>query len=71
MAIVLLLVGIGCAAFGGEYFVKGSVGLASWARVPAGVVGSTIAAFATSSPEMSVSIMSASRKEPEIALGSA
>jgi cation:H+ antiporter len=68
---VVLFLGVAAAAVGGEFFVRGAVGLASWARVPAGIIGTTIAAFATSSPEMSVAIQSAVAGEPEIALGDA
>jgi cation:H+ antiporter len=68
---VVLFLGVVAAAFGGEFFVRGAVGLASWARVPAGIIGTTVAAFATSSPEMSVAIQSAAAGEPEIALGDA
>ncbi|MFN0092039.1 MAG: sodium:calcium antiporter [Acidimicrobiales bacterium] len=68
---VVLVLGVLAAALGGELFVRGAVGLASWARVPAGIIGVTVAAFATSSPEMSVAIQSAVAREPEIALGDA
>lgn len=64
-----LLVGLLCAGIGGELFVRAAVGIAAWARVPAGVIGATIAAFATSSPEVSVAIGAAAEGQPEIALG--
>lgn len=60
-----------CAAVGGELFVRGIVGIARWARVPPGIIGATFAAFATSSPELSVSITSALAGSPQIALGDA
>jgi len=66
-----LLAGIACAAIGGELFVAGSVGLARWARVSPGIIAVTVAAFATSSPELSVSISSSLAGTPEIALGDA
>jgi cation:H+ antiporter len=68
---VALVFGVVCAAIGGELFVRGSVGLASWARISPGIVGATVAAFATSSPELSVSISSAVAGKPQIALGDA
>ncbi len=71
MDIVLLLVGIVLAAVGGELFVRGAVGIATWARIPAAIVGATIAAFATSSPELSVGVQSALAGTPDIALGDA
>jgi cation:H+ antiporter len=66
---VQLLGGVVLAGVGGELFVRGSVGLGHWMRVPPGIIGATIAAFATSSPELSVSINSAVAGSPEIALG--
>jgi len=66
-----LILGIACAGIGGELFVRGTVGLAHWARVTPGIIGATVAAFATSSPELSVAITSALAGKPEIALGDA
>ena len=66
-----LIIGVVCAGFGGDLFVRGSVGLAHWARVSPGIIGATVAAFATSSPELSVSINAALAGEPKIALGDA
>jgi len=71
LSAVLLLVGIGLAGLGGELFVRGVVSLAAWWRVPAGIVGATVAALATSSPELSVAISSSLRGQPGIALGQA
>ena len=68
---VALTVGVICAGIGGELFVRGVVGIAHWARVSAGIIGATVAAFATSSPELSVAIGSALAKKPEISLGDA
>lgn len=63
--------GIVLAGLGGELFVGGAVGLARWARVSPGIVAVTVAAFATSSPELSVSINAAIAGRPQIALGDA
>lgn len=71
MDYLYLLLGVVCAGIGGELFVRGAVGLATWARVSPGIVGATVAAFATSSPELSVSINAALAGEPQIALGDA
>lgn len=68
---IYLAIGVLCAGIGGELFVRGAVGLATWARIAPGIVGATVAAFATSSPELSVSISSAVAGKPEIALGDA
>ena len=67
--VLALAAGLLCAGIGGELFVRAAVGIAAWARVPAGVIGATVAAFATSTPEVSVAIGSALAGKPEIALG--
>lgn len=67
----VLAIGVLCAGIGGELFVRGVVGIAHWARISAGIIGATVAAFATSSPELSVAISSAVAKKPEISLGDA
>ncbi|MDA8250160.1 MAG: sodium:calcium antiporter [Rhodospirillales bacterium] len=66
-----LTLGVVCAGLGGELFVRGAVGLAHWARISPGIIGATVAAFATSSPELSVSINAAMAGQPQIALGDA
>lgn len=71
MDYLILIAGLVCAALGGELFVRGIVGIARWARISAGIIGATFAAFATSSPELSVSISSALAGKPQIALGDA
>lgn len=68
---VALILGVVCAGIGGEFFVRGAVGVAHWARVSPGIIGATVAAFATSSPELSVSINAAMAGKPQIALGDA
>lgn len=67
----VLLLGIVCAGIGGELFVRGAVGLAHWARVSPAIIGATIAAFATSSPELAVAISAAMTGKPQLALGDA
>ncbi len=71
MDFLILLAGVVCASIGGELFVRGVVGIAQWARISAGIIGATFAAFATSSPELSVSVTSALAETPQIALGDA
>lgn len=68
---LLLLLGVLCAGIGGELFVRGAVGIAEWARVSPGIIGATIAAFATSSPEFFVGLTSALAEKPTIVLGDA
>ncbi|AFY29687.1 calcium/sodium antiporter [Cyanobium gracile] len=69
--LVFLGSGVLAAGVGGELFVRGAVGLAHWARLSPGIVGATVAAFATSSPELSVATMAALEGKPQIALGDA
>lgn len=66
-----VLAGVLCAGIGGELFVRSAVGLARALRVSAGVVASTVAAFATSSPELAVAISAGISQKPQIALGDA
>jgi cation:H+ antiporter len=68
---LFLLLGIACAAIGGELFVRGSVGVASVLRVAPSIIGVTIAAFATSSPELSVAINSGLAGKSQLSLGDA
>lgn len=69
MMLFLLLVGLVLAAVGGDRFVRGTVGLATWLRIPAGIVGATVAAFATSSPELTVGVLSGLEGRSELAFG--
>lgn len=68
---IFLLAGIGCAAFGGEFFVRGAVGAASALRIAPAIIGVTVAAFATSSPELSIAISSGLSGNSQISLGDA
>ena len=67
----LFLIGVALAAAGGELFVRGTVGLAQRFAVPPALVAVTVAAFATSSPELVVAIDAARAGVPRIALGNA
>ena len=68
-AILYLLAGVVLAWFGGEFFVRGGIGLAAWARWPTAVIGVTVAAFGTSSPELMVAVHAALDGVPQISLG--
>jgi len=73
LAIDLALIGAAVllAALGGEAFLKAILGIARQLRVPNAVVATTVAAFATSSPELTVSTVAALAGQPEIGLGDA
>ena len=66
---LILSIGIALAALGGDLFVRGILGIARWLRVPAGVVAATLAAFATSAPELSIGVNAALAGAPQIAIG--
>ena len=66
---VALAVGVVCAGIGGELFVRSAVGLGHWARISPGIIGATVVAFATSSPELAVSVSAAMAGRPQISLG--
>jgi cation:H+ antiporter len=67
----LIAVGALCAGVGGEIFVRGAVRAAAWLRVRPGLIGATVAAFATSAPELVVAVTAALEDAPAIALGNA
>ena len=69
--ILALLAAIPLAALGGDAFLKGVLGISAWLRLPKLLVATTLAAFATSSPELTVSSMAALAGKPEIGLGDA
>ena len=54
---------------GGNYLVKGGVAVAKRFKVPTLIIGMTIVAFGTSSPEFIVSLQSALQGHPEISIG--
>ena len=69
--LLALLAAIPLAALGGECFLKGMLGLTFWLRLPKFLMATSLAAFATSSPELTVSTMAALEGKPEIGLGDA
>ena len=69
--LLLLLAAVPAATFGGTAFVQGVVGIAAALRVPRLLVATTLAAFATSSPELSVSTLAAWAGRPGIGVGDA
>jgi len=69
--LLAVLAAIALASVGGEAFLKSILGAAIHLRVPKRVVAITLAAFATSSPELTVSSVAALAGEPQIGLGDA
>lgn len=66
-----ILGAVALAGVGGELFLKGVLGVATSLRLPRLLVATTLAAFATSSPELTVSTVAALAGKPEIGLGDA
>lgn len=69
MTYLLLLVGFILLIKGANYFIEGAVGIANILRLPPLLIGLTIVAFGTSSPEAAVSIGAAIKGSSGIALG--
>ena len=69
--LVLILGAVLLAAVGGAVSLKSILGAASHFREPKSVVATTLAAFATSAPELTVSTVAALAGQPEIGLGDA
>lgn len=71
MTIDILWVVLGFIALigGGDFLVKGAVGVAAKAKLSRLVIGMTVVSFGTSAPELLVSLHSASEGLPEIAIG--
>lgn len=69
LAIVFLAVGVGMLYYGAEWLVKGSVRLAINLGITPLVIGLTVVALGTSSPELVVSVSAGLSGNSEIALG--
>jgi cation:H+ antiporter len=69
MSLFFILIGLVLLVVGGEYLVKASVGLSLKFQLSRIVIGMTVVSFATSLPELLVSIKAALDGSPELALG--
>jgi len=67
--LALLLAGLLFLVLGAEALVRGASRLATRLGIPPLVIGLTIVAYGTSSPEMAVSIQSSLAKQADIAIG--
>jgi len=68
MDIVLMLLGFVLLVIGGEYLVRASVGLSFKLKISKMVIGLTVVSFATSVPELLVSLNAALQGAPAIAI---
>ena len=69
MDFLFLLLGLGVLIGGGEFLVKGAVGISNKLKISPLVIGMTVVAFGTSAPELIVSMESALDGNSGIALG--
>lgn len=69
MSLFYILLGLVLLVVGGEYLVRASVGLSLKFKLSRIVIGMTIVSFATSLPELLVSVKAALNGSPELALG--
>lgn len=71
VSIVVIVVAFGVLSYCADFLVDGAVGVARRLRVPKIVIGIVLVGFATTSPELTVSLLAALRGHPELALGNA
>jgi len=71
LAILGIVVGLASLIVGGELLVRGASRLAAAMKISPLVIGLTVVAFGTSSPELAVSLQSAFAGNADIALGNA
>ncbi len=69
MTVILLLAGLGLILAGANFLTNGSAALAQRFRVPEFIIGLTIVAVGTSTPELVVSLLSAVAGNSDVALG--
>ncbi|MBL29756.1 MAG: hypothetical protein CMC81_00725 [Flavobacteriaceae bacterium] len=69
MAFLALIVGIILLIKGGELLFDGSIAISLKLKIPKFIVGMTVVSFATSAPELIVSIQAAIMGYPDLALG--
>ncbi len=69
MDFLILLLGLAVLVIGGEFLVKGAVGISNKLKISPLVIGMTVVAFGTSAPELIVSLESALNGNSGIALG--
>ena len=69
MDILLLIVGLGLILAGANFLTDGSTALAQRFRVPEFIIGLTVVAVGTSTPELVVSVLSAIGGQSDVAIG--
>ena len=71
LAVILFVVGIVLVIKGGDFFVDAASFIARAANIPSFIVGATIVSFATTMPEMIVSVMASLEGKNDMAVGNA
>ena len=71
LVIVLFAVGLICIIKGGDLFVDAAAWIAEASGIPKFIIGATVVSFATTMPEMLVSVFSAFEGNADIAVGNA
>lgn len=66
---LLVILGLALLIVGGNFLLKGSVDLSFRLSIPKIVIGMTVVSFVTSAPELFVSLQSALRGYPDLAIG--
>ena len=64
-----IIIGLFFLIKGGEYLFDGSLAISINLKIPKFIIGMTVVSFATSAPELVVSVKSALMGHPDLALG--
>ena len=69
MNFLLILIGFGLLILGGNWLLKSAISISLRLQIPKIIIGMTVVSFATSAPELIVSIKAALNGYPDLALG--
>ncbi len=69
MDIIYIAIGLVLLVFGGDWLLKAAVAFSMQLKIPKMVIGMTVVSFATSAPELIVSLKSALSGHPDLAIG--
>ena len=69
--LLLFAAGLLCVIKGGDFFVDAATWIAEASRIPKFIIGATVVSFATTMPEMLVSVFAALQGNADIAVGNA
>lgn len=69
MDFLFIIIGLVLLVFGGDWLLKSAVGMSLRLNISKIIIGMTVVSFATSAPELIVSIKSAMAGYPDIAIG--